>query len=54
MLKSNISDVYSHMKTKINLDYDLPFEKTLNMQNVGILLSLFIIKIVIITTVMHF
>ena len=46
MLKSNTSDVYSHMKTKINLDHDSPFEKTLNTQNVGISLfiSLFIKK----------
>ena len=36
MLKSYISDVYSHkyMKIKINLDNDLLFEKILNMYDV--------------------
>ena len=37
MLKSNISDIYSHkyIKIKTKLDDDLPWEKTLNMQNVA-------------------
>ena len=35
MLKSNISDIYSHkeMKIKINPDDHLPLEKTLNIHN---------------------
>ena len=39
MLKINISDIYSHqyIKIKINLDDDLPLEKTLNMHNAVIL-----------------
>ena len=38
MLKSNISDIYSHefMKIKINSDDDSPLEETLNMHNVVI------------------
>ena len=38
MLKSNMSDVYSHkyMEIKINSDDDLPLEKSLNMENVVI------------------
>ena len=41
MLKSNISDIYSHryMKMKINSDDDLPLEKTLNVHNVLILIK---------------
>ena len=41
MLKSNISDVYSHKytKIKINSDNDLPLEKTINMQNVAIVIK---------------
>ena len=41
MLKSNISDVYSHKYTKIKLnsDDDLPFEKGLNMHNAEILIK---------------
>ena len=35
MLKSNISDIYSHkeVKIKINPDDHLPLEKTLNIHN---------------------
>ena len=38
MLKSSISDVYSHeyMKSEINSDDDSPLEKTSNMHNVVI------------------
>ena len=34
MLKSNMSDIYSHkyMKIKINSDDDLPLEKSLNIR----------------------
>ena len=41
MLKSNISDIYSHKYTKIKLnsDDDLPFEKGLNMHNAEILIK---------------
>ena len=41
MLKSNISDIYSHkyMKIKSNSDNDLPLEKTLDMDNVVILIK---------------
>ena len=41
MLKSNISDVYSHKctKIKINSDNDLPLEKPINKQNVMILIK---------------
>ena len=41
MLKSNISDVYSHKNTKkkINSEYDPPLEQTLNMHNVVILIK---------------
>ena len=36
MLKSNISDIYSHDYTKIKTDSgeDLPLEKTITMHNV--------------------
>ena len=39
MLKSNISDIYSHnyTKSKINSDHDLSLEKKLNMHNIVIL-----------------
>ena len=43
MLKSNISDVYSHIytKIKINSDDDLPLE---NMQNVELFINHYLIK----------
>ena len=41
MLKSNILDVYSHMKIKINSDDELPLEKTLNIHNVIIIKSIY-------------
>ena len=52
MLKSNISYVYSnnYMKIKINSDEDLPLEKSLNMHNLVMLLSQFLMKIIIIIT----
>ena len=42
MLKSNVSDVYSHkhMKMKINSDNNLTFEGTLKVQNVVTLTEL--------------
>ena len=45
MLKSNILDVYSnkYTKIKINSDDDLPLGKTLNVQNVVILVNLLLI-----------
>ena len=54
ILKSNISDIYchKHMKIKTNSDDDL--EKTLNVHDVVILLSLFFIKIVIIIIIHGF
>ena len=41
ILKSNISDIYSHkyMKIKSNSYNDLPLGKTLNMDNVVILIK---------------
>ena len=41
MFKINILDVYSHKyaKIKINSDDDLPLEKTINMQNIVILIK---------------
>ena len=44
MLKNSISQVYSHrfIKIKINFDYDLPLEKTLNMYNLEYLKSVLI------------
>ena len=41
MLKSNISDFYSHKYTKIRIDLNdnLPVEKTLNVHNVVILIK---------------
>ena len=41
MLKSNTLDIYHHKytKIKINSDNDLPLEKTLNMNNVVILVK---------------
>ena len=40
-LKNNVSDIYSHKysKIKINLDYDLPLEKTKDTANVVILIK---------------
>ena len=40
-LKNNVSDIYSHKysKIKINLDYDLPLEKTEDTANVVILIK---------------
>ena len=42
MAKSNVAKVYSakYTKNKMNSDDDLPLEKTLNMQNVVILIKL--------------
>ena len=42
MLKSNISDVYSHKS--VNSDDDLPLEKTSNMHDVVILVKSFFSK----------
>ena len=44
--KSSISDVYSDKYTKINInsDDDLPLDRSLNMQNVVILIKFVLIK----------
>ena len=40
MLKSNISDIYTHKYTKINFHLDgLPLEKSLNLQSIVILIK---------------
>ena len=56
MLKNNITDVdlHKYIKIKINLDDDLPLEKTLNMYNVVYLLILFLIDFATIITTMCF
>ena len=51
MLKSDVSDVYFHKYTEIqmNLGDDLPLGKTLNVQNVVILIkSVFLMRIIIV------
>ena len=55
MLRSNISDIFSHKYTKtiINSDDDLPLEKALNMLNVTILIKPILNKNIIITTMKH-
>ena len=55
MLRSNISDIFSHKytKTKINSDDDLPLEKTLNILNVTILIKPIVNKNLIIITMKH-
>ena len=56
MLKGNISDVYSHKYMKINFSSydDFLLNETINMHNVVILIKIFLVKIIIVTTIMRF